>query len=159
PLRAFLAQTDGVAMLVFVAVFKLPDVIGAGYTTPFLLARGYSLTELATARGLVGVAVAVVGTICGGAVVTRVGRRRSLWIFGAAHALVNLGFSWLATTTPNLAAMTAVIVVENFCIGLATAGFMAFLMSRCDARFSAFQYALLTAIGVGTKSLAVAALG
>jgi len=159
PLRAFLAQPDGIAMLVFVAVFKLPDVIGAGYTTTFLIERGYSLQELAAARGLVGVGVAVIGTICGGAVVARAGLRRSLWIFGVLHALVNLGFSWLATSPPDLPSMTAVIVVENFCIGLATAGFMAFLMSRCDARFSAFQYALLTAIGVGTKSIAVALLG
>jgi PAT family beta-lactamase induction signal transducer AmpG len=42
--------------------------------------------------------------------------------------------------------MTGAVLVENFCIGLATAGFFAFLMSQCDARYSAFQYALFTCL-------------
>ena len=159
PLRALLARADGPTALAFVAVFKLPDVIGASYATPFLLDRGYTLTQLAAVRGLVGVGIGIAGTICGGAVVVRLGIRRSLWIFGVLHAVTNLGFCLLSRAEPNLAAMTAVIVIENFCIGLATAGFMAFLMSRCDARHSASQYALLTALVALTRYAVVMPLG
>ena len=39
------------------------------------------------------------------------------------------------------------------------AGFLAFLMSRCEARFSAFQYALLTSLMAATKYVAGAPFG
>ena len=50
--------------------------------------------------------------------------------------------------------MASAVVVENFCVGLAAAGFMAFLMSQCDSRFSASQYALLTSLMAATKYVA-----
>jgi len=42
--------------------------------------------------------------------------------------------------------MAAAIGIENLCGGLGTAAFVAFLMALTDARFSAAQYALLSAL-------------
>ena len=39
-----------------------------------------------------------------------------------------------------------VIVVENFCGGLVTAGFFVFLMNQCRVEYSATQYALLSSL-------------
>jgi PAT family beta-lactamase induction signal transducer AmpG len=42
--------------------------------------------------------------------------------------------------------MAAAVAVENLCGGLGTAAFVAFLMALTDRRFSAAQYALLSAL-------------
>jgi PAT family beta-lactamase induction signal transducer AmpG len=158
PLRAFL-RDEGVAMLAFVALFKLPDVMGTWGATPFLIEKGYALHDIAAVRGVLGVIVTIAGTFAGGAIVARAGLVRSLWIFGVLHAAVNVAFCLLSRGGPDLSAMTAVLVIESFCVGLATAGFLAFLMSRCDPRFSAFQFALLTALMALSRYFATMFLG
>jgi len=75
------------------------------------------------------------------------------------HAVSNLGYAALSRTAPHLGAMTAAVVVESFAIGLAAAGFLAFLMSRCDVRYSAFQFALLTSLMAATNYVAGAPCG
>ena len=55
--------------------------------------------------------------------------------------------------------MVTAIGVENFCAGLVTAGFTAFLMSQCDKRYSAFQFALLTGGMALSRVIAVAGAG
>jgi PAT family beta-lactamase induction signal transducer AmpG len=42
--------------------------------------------------------------------------------------------------------MTAVVLLENLAGGMGTAAFVALLMSLCDARFTATQFALLSAL-------------
>jgi PAT family beta-lactamase induction signal transducer AmpG len=42
--------------------------------------------------------------------------------------------------------MIAVIGLENLCGGMGTAAYVALLMALCDRRFSATQYALLSAL-------------
>jgi PAT family beta-lactamase induction signal transducer AmpG len=55
--------------------------------------------------------------------------------------------------------MVATIVVENFCTGLGTAALLGFLMSLCNPRFSATQYALLTSVMAVTRDIIVAPAG
>jgi PAT family beta-lactamase induction signal transducer AmpG len=154
PLSDLLSRPAAWTMLVFVVIFKLPDVIAVQYTTPFLLDSGYALGDIGEIRGVVGVLATIVGAIAGGALVARAGLRRSLWTFGVLHAVSNFGYWALSRSRPDLYAMTSAVVLENFCVGLAAAGFMAFLMSQCDARFSASQYALLTSLMAATKYVA-----
>jgi hypothetical protein len=74
------------------------------------------------------------------------GINRSLWIFGFLQALSNLTFTMVALLGKNYPAMIAAIGIENICGGLGTAAFVAFLMSLCDKRFTATQYALLSSL-------------
>jgi PAT family beta-lactamase induction signal transducer AmpG len=51
--------------------------------------------------------------------------------------------------------MIGTIIVENLCYGLATAALVGFIMSLCNPRFSATQYALLSSlIAVGRDIVA-----
>ncbi len=154
PLRELLGRRGAVLTLVFVLLFKLPDEIAKQCVTPFLQRAGYADGAIGLGQGVLGVVFTIFGALCGGVVVERLGLRRSLWALGVAHAAGCLAYFGLARVPPDIGAMTTAVVVENFCIGLATAGFLAFLMSRCDARFSAFQYALLTSVMAGTRAVA-----
>jgi PAT family beta-lactamase induction signal transducer AmpG len=55
--------------------------------------------------------------------------------------------------------MILTINIENFCAGLGTAAFVAFLMSLCNQRFSATQYALLSSLMAVSRDILVAPAG
>lgn len=145
-------------LMLFVLTFKLPDQVGNAMIEPLLLkGLGHSLQDLALVRQGFGFAVTVLGAIAGGWLVGQIGLKRCLWIFGILQALSNAGFLWLAwkqgasisgaTAAPtSLSALTAVILVESLAGGMVSAGFVAALMSLCERRVAATQYALLTAL-------------
>jgi PAT family beta-lactamase induction signal transducer AmpG len=67
-------------------------------------------------------------------------------LFGVLQAVSNLGY-WLVSVLPrDLWIMASAVALENLCGGLGTAAFVAFLMALTDRRFSAAQYALLSAL-------------
>jgi len=159
PLKA-LAATHGARLLLvllFVLLFKLPDTLGAKMTMTFLLrGRGYTEAQVGLVRQWLGLGLTIVGALAGGAAVARLGLRAALWLFGALQALSNLGFALLALqASAGVGWLVTVVSVEAFCGGLVTAGFLGYLMSLCDRRYAAFQFALLTAIA----SLSKATLG
>jgi hypothetical protein len=55
--------------------------------------------------------------------------------------------------------MVAAIGMENLCSGMGTAAYAAFLMSLCDRRFTATQYALLTSLMAVTRVVVGATTG
>ena len=58
-----------------------------------------------------------------------------------------LGFAWLAyVNRPDRLLLAGVIAFEALGVGLGTAAFTAFIMSICDKRFTATQYALFTSV-------------
>jgi len=76
----------------------------------------------------------------------RLGLFRALLLFGMLQAITNLGFMLLAASGKDYVLMAAVIGAENLCGGMGTAAYVALLMALCDRRFSATQYALLSAL-------------
>jgi PAT family beta-lactamase induction signal transducer AmpG len=71
---------------------------------------------------------------------------RSLLIFGCLQALSNLSFMLLAWTGKSYPIMVAAVAFENLSGGMGTAAFVALMMSLCDHRYTATQYALLSAM-------------
>ena len=149
----------GAAILLFIVLYKLPDYLGNNMSTPFLLQTGYSLTEIGAIKGGIGLIATIVGTLAGGVVVSRLGINRSLWLFGGLQALSNLMYYFLALMQQNTAMLITTMIVENFCLGLVAAGFVAFLMSLCNVRFSATQFALLSSIMAISRDVLVAPAG
>jgi PAT family beta-lactamase induction signal transducer AmpG len=149
PFREFFARAGprrALLVLLFIVVYKLPDYLAASLATPFLLDVGFSQTEIGAIQGGIGIAMTILGALAGGALVARLDINRSLWLVGLLQAVSNLGYYVLALAGKNDAFLVGAIVVENFCTGLVAAGFVAFLMSLCDARFSATQFALLSSL-------------
>ena len=76
---------------------------------------------------------------------TRWGLFRSLLIFGGLQAISNLSFMLLAWAGKSYPVMVGTIAIENLSGGMGTAAFVALMMSLCDHRFTATQFALLSA--------------
>lgn len=147
-------------ILVFVVIFRLPDLLGNRMTMPLLLQQlQFSKEEVGVLRQMLGFAITIMGALAGGGLVARFGLFRSLVVFGVLQALSNGGFLTLALLPPSKPLLIVAIAVESFCQGLVSAGFVAFLMSLCDPKYSATQYALLASLVAVASSVGGAVTG
>ena len=147
PFAEFFTREGAVALLLFVVLYKLGDAFAGNLTTTFLLrGPGFSLTEVGAINKGFGLAATIFGALAGGALMAKMRLYRALLVFGILQAITNLGFMLLAASGKSYALMVTVIGLENLCGGMGTAAYVALLMALCDRRFSATQYALLSAL-------------
>jgi MFS transporter, PAT family, beta-lactamase induction signal transducer AmpG len=147
-------------ILLFIVVYRFGDSLVKNLSTPFLLENGLKFTQTEIALpGALGIVATIVGTLAGGVVISKIGVNRSLWIFAGLQAIGNLLYFALALVGKSYPLMLTAINVENFCAGLESAAFVAFLMSLCNHRFTATQYALLTSLVAFSRDILVAPSG
>jgi len=159
PFREFLGRQGAYWILLFIILYKLDIVMATALLTPFLLSIGFSMTVIGAVTKWLGMAATIIGTLVGGALVTKMGMKMSLWVFGVLQSLSVLTFYALAKIGHNYTALVAAIGLENLCNGMGTAAYTAFLMSLCDRRFTATQYALLTSLMAVTRVIIGAPTG
>lgn len=146
PLAEFFSRPTALGFLAVIVLYKLGDAFASALQTAFLIGGlGFSSTEVGAAKGL-GIVATLIGAFIGGLLMTRSGLVRSLLIFGILQAVSNLGFVVLAVVGKSAGALTAAVVIENVTGGMGTAAFVALVMSLCDARYTATQFALLSSL-------------
>ena len=147
PLREFLSRNGAWLLLLLIVLYKLGDAFAGTLTTAFLIRGvGFSATDVGAIYKALGLGATIAGALAGGAWMAGLGLYRALMFFGVLQAVTNLGFMALAMAGKSYALMVAVVAAENLCGGMGTAAFVALLMSLCNHRFSATQYALLSAL-------------
>lgn len=147
PIKSIFSRDKVVWIVALVVLYKFGDAFIAKMTTPFLLRElGFTLTEVGTVNKVFGLVAMIIGLFVGGIVMTRLTLFRALLVFGFAQAFSNLMFLWLAHMGHQMYAMMITLMVEQFCGGLGTAAYMSLLMSLCDSRFTAFQFAFFSAL-------------
>ena len=168
-LGSYFAQPAAAAFLLFIVLYKLGDAFAGALMTPFLLkTMAFSSAEVGVVNKIIGLWLTLGGALLGGLLMLRLGLWRALLLFGVLQAVSNLGFWWLAThgkgslpglmipafdlgivslaqPTPVDGGLLMVIAVENLSGGMGTAAFLAFLMSLTQQRFTATQFAMLSA--------------
>jgi PAT family beta-lactamase induction signal transducer AmpG len=147
PFKEFFSRRGALLMLLLIVLYKLGDAFAGSLTTAFLI-RGvdFTPTEVGAINKGMGLFATLIGVVIGGGLMIRLGLFRSLMVFGILQAVSNLNFMWLAAVGKNYLLMAMAIGVENLAGGMGTAAFVALLMSLCNARFTASQYALLSAL-------------
>ena len=147
PFREFFSRKGAVLILITIIFYKLGDAFAGSLSTAFLIrGAGFTPAEVGAVNKGVGLLATLVGGLAGGYLMSRISLWWALMVFGVLQAATNLGFWWLAAHTPTLTAMTVVVLAENLAGGMGTAAFVALLMSLCDVRFTATQFALLSAL-------------
>jgi PAT family beta-lactamase induction signal transducer AmpG len=168
-LSNYFAQPGAAGFLLLIVFYKLGDAFAGSLMTPFLLqAMAFSSAEVGVVNKIIGLWLTIGGALIGGALMLRLGLWRALLVFGVLQMLSNIGFWWLAVSgkglmpglvipafdwgvvqltqpTPVDGGLLMVIAAENLSGGMGTAAFVAFLMSLCNQRFTATQFALLSA--------------
>lgn len=147
PFGEFISRPGAIAMLALVILYKMGDAFAGSLTIPFLLrGAGFSLTDVGGLYKIVGISATLFGVFFGGSLLAALGLFRSLLVFGLLQAVSILGFMALAIIGKNYPVMIAAIAFENIAWGMGTAAFLALLMALCDRRYTATQFALLTAL-------------
>jgi PAT family beta-lactamase induction signal transducer AmpG len=80
-------------------------------------------------------------------------------MFVVFQGLSNLTYYGLSLSGTNHAFMVAAVVTENFGLGLVTGAMTAYLMSMCNKRFTATQFALLSSLMAASRDILVAPAG
>ncbi|WP_411873299.1 AmpG family muropeptide MFS transporter [Vulcanococcus limneticus] len=156
PAQEFLHRTGGgraAMLLALVLLYRWPDGLLNAMAVPFLLQKGFSPEVVGSVLAGWGIGATIVGTIVGGILFGRLGINRSLWIFAIIGAFGNLAYWALATFPGGTTALLAAVGLESLGGGLVGAAFVALLMSLCNPRFSATQYALLSGIYALSRSV------
>jgi PAT family beta-lactamase induction signal transducer AmpG len=147
PLREFLGRPGIIALLALVVLYKLGDAMALSLSTAFIIkGLGFTAADVGTVSKGFGLGATILGAFVGGLAVAQIGLYRSLFWLGLAQAITILPYAWLALVGHQYYALIAAIGIQNFGDGMGTAAFVALLTGLCNARFSAFQYALLSAL-------------
>lgn len=144
PFAQFMTRPAWIAILLFIASYKLGDVLAGVMAATFYVDLGFAKTEIANVTKLFGLWATIVGGLFGGLLVGRIGVMRGLLVGGLLQMVSNLGYVFLAWAGHDVAALAVTVAVENVCGGIATAAFVAYLSGLCDAAYTATQYALLS---------------
>jgi PAT family beta-lactamase induction signal transducer AmpG len=166
----FLVLPRARLLLVCVVAYKLGDAFAFSLNTTFLLkGAGFTSAEVGVVNKVIGIWLTVLGSLLGGALLPVLGLSRSLVAFGIAQAIAVFGFFLLAVYGPGAwgasempafdlgivwlkeavtvdHGLLGAVAAENLTSGMGTAAFVALLMALARSRFSATQYALLSAL-------------
>lgn len=146
PLRDFLQRSNAWLVLLFVIVHKIGDTL-ANLSIRLLLADlGFTKDAIATYDVGFGLVATLAGIFVGGIVYTRLGMMRAVMLSLWLMAVSNLSFAWLATMGAVNWALAAAIGFENFASGVGGVAVVAYLSWLCNLRFTATQFALLSAM-------------
>ena len=159
PLVEFMKRKGAVENLAFIILYKLDVVMALALTTPFLQELGFTKTVIAGVNKGGGLAAVILGTLAGGALLPKLGMKRALWIFGLAQGIATLSFLGLSIVGKSYPLMVFAICADNFFSGMGTAAYAAFLMSLCNPKFTATQFALLSSLMALTRTVAGAPTG
>ncbi len=147
PFKEFFSRKSAWVFLSLIILYKLGDAFAGTLTMSFLI-RGveFSVGEVGTINKGMGLAATIIGAIFGGTLMSRWGLYRSMMIFGILQAVSNLSFMVLAAVGKSYPMMVSAVAFENLAGGMGTAAFVGFLMTLCDHRFTATQFALFSAL-------------
>jgi len=156
PAREFLRRSGAgraAMLLALVLLYRWPDGLLGVMAVPFLLQQGFSPEVVGSVLAGWGIAATIAGTVLGGVLFGRLGMNRALWLFALVGAAGNLSYAALARFGGGMPALLAAVGLENLGGGLVGAAFVALLMSLCNPRFSATQYALLSGVYALSRSV------
>ena len=146
PLFEFLQRAGALVVLVFVLIHKIGDTL-ANLTLRLLFDDlGFTNDEIAFYDVGVGFIAYLAGIFVGGAMYARLGMKRSVLVSLILMAISNFSFAALAASGHSNLGMAGAIGFENFASGIGGVVVVAYLSALCNLRFTATQYALLSAL-------------
>jgi MFS transporter, PAT family, beta-lactamase induction signal transducer AmpG len=145
PFTEFLQRRGAVVVLIFLLVHKIGDTL-ANLTFRLLFdALKFTNDEIAFYDVFVGFWTYLIGIFIGGVLYAKMGLKRSVMLALVLMCVSNLSFAGLAIAGHSNWGMAAAIGFENIASGFGGVVLVAYFSALCDVRFTAAQYALISA--------------
>ncbi|PCG08045.1 MFS transporter [Sphingomonas ginsenosidimutans] len=145
PFVEFFARPGAIVILLFILIHKIGDTLGQLVLRLLLDDMRFSNDEIALYDVGIGFWAYLIGIFIGGALYARLGLKRSVFISLLLMALSNLSFALLAMAGHSNAGLAGAILFENIASGIGGVTVVAYFSALCDLRFTAAQYALISA--------------
>ena len=146
PFRDFYDRfgVHALVILLFIALFRIPDFVMGYMTGPLYIDLGYDKTTIGAIRSGVGLFATLGGVFIGGLLVARFDMKTCL-VFGVVtQSATNLLYSWLSVSAATAQGLATVIILENVAAGAAGTILIAYMSSLTSTAFTATQYALFS---------------
>ncbi|WP_235364621.1 permease [Sphingomonas sp. ERG5] len=147
------------AILAFVSLYRMGDVLALNLSKPLVKSIGYTLTQIGTADGLVALLSSMAGVALGGWLTTRWSQSWTLAVGAALAAFGNFGFVWLAHQAPSNMVLYIATGADQFGNGFAGAVFVVYLSMLVNPRYPGAQYAFLSGFAFLLARLLAGAVG
>ena len=145
PLAEFFRRRGAALVLLFILLHKIGDTL-ANLTFRLLFNDlGYSNDEIALYDIGFGFWAYLIGIFIGGLLYSRLGMKRAVLASLILMGVSNLSFAGLAQIGHDNWAMAGAIGFENIASGIGGVCVVAYFSALCDLRFTAAQYALISA--------------
>lgn len=145
PLVEFFQRKGALLVLLFILLHKIGDTL-ANLTFRLLFDdMGYSNDEIAIYDIGIGFWAYLIGIFVGGILYARIGMKRSVLLSLILMGVSNFAFAALAALGKSNWGMAGAIGFENFASGIGGVTVVAYFSALCDLRFTATQYALISA--------------
>lgn len=145
PFAEFFKRSGAFLVLLFILLHKIGDTL-ANLTFRLLFDDlGFTNDEIAIYDVGMGFWAYLIGVFIGGIIYAKLGLKRSVFISLILMAVSNLSFAALAAAGHNNWGMAAAIGFENIASGYGGVVVVAYFSALCDLRFTASQYALISA--------------
>jgi PAT family beta-lactamase induction signal transducer AmpG len=145
PFVEFFARKGAFLVLLFILLHKIGDTL-ANLTFRLLFDDlGFSNDEIAIYDVGIGFWAYLVGIFIGGILYAQLGMKRSVFISLLLMAVSNFSFALLAMSGHSNWGMAGAIGFENIASGIGGVCVVAYFSALCDLRFTAAQYALISA--------------
>ncbi len=145
PFVEFFARKGALLVLLFILLHKIGDTL-ANLTFRLLFDDlGFTNDEIAFYDVGIGFWAYLIGIFIGGILYAQLGMKRSVFISLLLMAVSNFSFALLAASGHSNIGMAAAIGFENIASGIGGVCVVAYFSALCDLRFTASQYALISA--------------
>lgn len=145
PFAEFMSRRGALLVLLFILLHKIGDTL-ANLTLRLLFDDlGFSNDEIAIYDVGVGFWAYLIGIFIGGVLYTKLGMKKSVMISLILMGISNFSFALLAQAGHSNLGMAAAIGFENIASGFGGVAVVAYFSALCDLRFTASQYALISA--------------
>nr|WP_286207642.1 MFS transporter [Hephaestia sp. MAHUQ-44] len=145
PFVEFFQRAGALVVLLFILIHKIGDTL-ANLTLRLLFDDlGYTNDQIAVFDIGVGFWAFLVGIFVGGVLYAKLGLKRSVLLSLVLMGVSNFSFAALAMAGHTNLGMAAAVGFENFASGIGGVTVVAYFSALCDLRFTAAQYALISA--------------
>jgi MFS transporter, PAT family, beta-lactamase induction signal transducer AmpG len=145
PFTEFFQRSGAFLVLLFILVHKIGDTL-ANLTFRLLFDDlGFTNDEIAFYDVGIGFWAYLIGVFIGGVIYAKLGLKRSVLLALILMAVSNLSFAALAAVGHSNWGMAGAIGFENIASGYGGVVVVAYFAALCDLRFTASQYALISA--------------
>jgi MFS transporter, PAT family, beta-lactamase induction signal transducer AmpG len=145
PFVEFFQRKGAFLVLLFILLHKIGDTL-ANLTFRLLFDDlGFSNNEIALWDVGVGFWAYLIGIFIGGVLYAQMGMKRSVMVSLILMAVSNFSFALLAGSGHSNLGMAGAIGFENIASGIGGVCVVAYFSALCDLRFTAAQYALISA--------------